>query len=87
MSQKLEHKRWEDIYNKRHPQQAYSRSYDILYKAFDSSLPVKNQSNNNYKASQVPWVTTEILASRKVKYKLYKKFIKNPTDTNEKCYN
>ena len=39
-----------------------------------------------YKASQVPWVTTGILASRTVKNKLYKKFIKNPTDTSKKSY-
>ena len=65
---------------------SYSRFYDILYIAFDSSIPIKNQSNNDYKASKVPWVTTGILASRKVKNKLYKKFIKNPTDTNEKNY-
>ena len=43
-------------------------------------------NNNDYKASQVPWVTTGILASRKVKNKLYKKFNKNPTDTSKKNY-
>ena len=87
MNQKLEHEKWEDIHNEQNPQQAYSRFYDILYKAFDSSIPITNQSNNDYKASQVPWVTTGILAFRKVKKKkLYKKFIKNPTDTNKKNY-
>ena len=87
LNQKLEHEKWEDIHNEQNPQQAYSRFYDILYKAFDSSIPITNQSNNDYKASQVPWVTTGILAFRKVKKKkLYKKFIKNPTDTNKKNY-
>lgn len=86
MNQKLEYEKWEDIYNEQNPQQAYSKFYDILYSAFDNSIPIKNQSSKDYKASQVPWVTREILASRKVKNKLYKRFIKNPTETNEKNY-
>ena len=36
--------------------------------------------------SKTPWITREILNSRKIKIKLYKKFIKSPNKTNETAY-
>lgn len=38
------------------------------------------------KLYQTPWITKEILAARKLKNKLCKRFIYNPNDTNENNY-
>ena len=38
------------------------------------------------KPRQTPWITKDILAARKLKNKLYKRFINNPNDTNENNY-
>ena len=60
--------------------------YNTLFNAFDKSIRLVNNTNSYHKASQTPWITKGILTSKWIKNKLYKKYIDDPTEVNEKTY-
>ena len=88
LNQKLKCESWKEVYREENPQYAYTTFYKILYNAFDQTVPLMRQKIRLpcKKPRQTPWITKEILAARKLKNKLYKRFINNPNDTNENNY-
>ena len=87
LCQDLEIEDWNDIYHEIDPQLAYDNFYNKLFKLYDKNMPlvkIKNKRKNN--SQKIPWITKGILKSRKTENKLYKKFIKNPTQNNELTY-
>ena len=86
LNQKLKCENWKEVYREANPQYAYTTFYKILYNAFDETVPLMRRKISFKKSYQTPWITKEILASRKLKNKLYKRFINNPNNTNEKNY-
>ena len=82
----LENEDWISICNDVDPQEAYSCFYRKAFDKYNESIPLVSKSKNNLSNVNTPWITKGILISRKVKNKLYKKFIKNPNKTNETSY-
>ena len=85
LNQKLECEKWEQIYGEENPQHAYTSFYNTLFNTFDKNIPLVNNTNSYHKASQTPWITKGILTCKRIKNKLYKKYIDDPTEVNEKA--
>jgi len=88
LCQDLEIEDWNDIYNEIDSQLAYDNFCNNLFKLYDKNMPLVKTKNKRKKnnSQKIPWITKGILKSRKTKNKLYKKFIKDPTQRNELTY-
>ena len=54
-----------------------------FFDAFDRSMPQINHTN---KDNKTPWITKDILKNRRIKNKLSKNYLNDPSDINEKAY-
>jgi len=67
------------------PVYAYNLFYVKLMERYDKCLPTVSVTEN-YISTKKPWITKGILKCRKVKNKLYRKFLSTPSEINEKIY-
>ena len=57
-----------------------------FFDAFDGSIPQINNTNSHHKDNKTPWITKDILKNRRIKNKLSKNYLSDPSDTSEKAY-
>ena len=57
-----------------------------FFDTFDRSMPQINHTNSHHKDNKTPWITKDILKNRRIKNKLSKNYLNDPTDINEKPY-
>ena len=86
LNHELEKEGWEDIYYETNPQTAQILFFDKLSEAFNKSVPIIKHSSKSFKKSKTRWITKDILTARKIKERMYKKFIENPSEMNEVTY-
>jgi len=77
---------WTDVYQSNDPNIAYDKFLDTYKSIYNSSFPLKNISNKRAKLINKPWISKGLLTSIKHKSDLYKKFLKNPSEINNKIY-
>ena len=76
---------WSSITNEVNPQNAFDKFSENLDNAFTESFPLKEQNNNKRYIPKKPWMTQEILSTRKSRNKLFKdKFKKRTADATSK---
>ena len=73
---------WNFIYSQTDANDAYNDFIHVLSSLFNKHCKFKkvNKSKQNLKS---PWMTNSILKSVKTKHKLFKTYVKNPTDLNK----
>ena len=74
-----------DVYMSLCPDESYSAFINIYQTGFDESFPLCEKKVEAKKQTE-PWYTAELKTSRKIKNKLYKNKLKNPTTTNTDKY-
>ena len=83
-SQKLEEIWWH--FDASNPNESYDIFIESLLNVYNECFPFKvlNMTNRNRKYK--PWITREIRKLCKKKCKMYKKYVKNPTEYRKSVY-
>ena len=74
---------WNSVLNNDDPEASYNEFLRIFLYHYEHCFPVRKRSKNSPRKD---WCTQAIANSCKTKCKLYKKFVKNPTDENKRNY-
>ena len=82
----LKNCKWNDIYQYNDPNAAYNNFLDKYSTIYNSSFPLKEISRKKAKLISKPWITKGLLVSIKNKSVLYRKFLHNPSATNNHLY-
>lgn len=67
---------WDEIYNEQNPDVAYDIFYTKLMSIYNKYFP-DIQGNKIHKVNDLPWITKELKKSKKIKNKLFKKYLKS----------
>lgn len=77
---------WDNVYNcKDDADLAYLSFFQIFKNIFDYCFPLVSSNPKRTRASK-PWFSSGLLKSSIKKHKLYKKYLSNPTQSNEDVY-
>ena len=76
---------WESVFRVTSCDNAYEVFLNEFNSIYNSCFPLKKKQQKNRKISK-PWITPTILKSCKKKMKLYKKFLKNPSEYRKGVY-
>ena len=77
---------WSTIYNEQDVNKAYAEFNDIIKQTYDMHCPRKKMRIDNKKKANKPWLTNSLIKCCKQKLKLYKRFINNKNESNEKKF-
>ena len=81
----IENTNWDEVYQIHCANKAYDKFLKIFTKIYDKAFPVC-KIRIKTKSLLSPWITKGILKSSKREHKLYDKFLKHKTYTNEVNY-
>ena len=76
---------WQDVYNEIDVNNAYERFINKVMYYYDKNIPLIVQRKYKNKIKN-PWITPGIFNSIQTRNKLYKKFIRKPTEENGRNY-
>ena len=82
----MESKTWDTVLDHTDANKAYDSFYDCINTTYNECFPKRFISKTKLRKKKHPWITRGILTSIKRKNKLYKHYIKNPTDVNKALY-
>jgi len=80
----LESADWSSVYEEQEVNIAYEKFHSIVTKAFNASFPFKKVSKKRMKDK--PWITSALRISSQVKNKLFKKWLKTKSQSDEFKY-
>ena len=72
---------WQSTLTKNDPTESYTAFFKDFFELYDKFFPMKK-----YKRSNNLWISKGLKKSSKTKEVLYRKFIKNPSEKNERDY-
>ena len=75
----IEHLSWDTVLDLDDPQRAYTVFINEVIKSYNVAFPEKKRNSKSYSKPTKPWVTLGIIKFLRNKYKLYKKYLSNPT--------
>ena len=84
--QKLTNENWNEIYEIDDPNLSYNYFENKFKLLYDQCFPLKNKIIKLYNDNSKPWITAGIKISIKQKSKLYKKYLRNPSNLNKDNY-
>jgi hypothetical protein len=77
---------WENVLSNSNAGVSFDNFLNIFKDNYDASFPLKKINQRKIDTVKSPWMTMSICESVQTKNSLYKKFLKNPTERNEKNY-
>lgn len=75
---------WENVLSNSNAGVSFDNFLNIFKDNYDASFPLKKINQRKIDTVKSPWMTMSICKSVQTKNSLYKKFLKNPTEQNEK---
>lgn len=82
----LSEETWDCVQNNTNANSAYCDFMQIFNSHFDTCFPLSNSTAKQNLGIDKPWFTTGLRKSSKMKNRLYKKYLKNPTPTKLHSY-
>ena len=76
---------WQEVYNEKDINNAYEKFIDSLTYYYNKNIPLIKQRKHKNKIKN-PWITQGIFNSIQTRNKLYKSYLRNPTEENGHNY-
>ena len=76
---------WSDVYHAQDSDSAYEHFLSIFSSSYNHHFPLKLKTTVKPKKNQ-PWITQSIINSCLFKNRLHRRFVRNPSETNERRY-
>jgi hypothetical protein len=73
---------WNEVLNDNNANDDYNAFITKFEKLYDECIPIKKCNRHKKKDPKLPWITKGLLKSINIKNKLYKHYIKSPTNNN-----
>ena len=82
LKQRLSHVKWQETLDNNDANDDYNTFVEKFETLYDECIPLKKRTINRKKDPLSPWITKGLLKSINKKNRLYKQYLKNPTNVN-----